>query len=124
MYVDSAGTSGFHSGSQPDTRTQANALKHGIDLSELKARPFQANDFDTFDKIYVMDRSNLFNVLELAKNETQRSKVELLLDLLPDVSNKEVPDPYYGGENGFELVYQLVDRATDEIIKELQKNEK
>jgi protein-tyrosine phosphatase len=122
--VDSAGTGAYHIGNQPDERTRENAIRHGVDLSELRARQFIIEDFDVFDTIYVMDKSNLFNVLQLAKNEEQKDKVQLLLELLPELSNKEVPDPYHGGEQGFENVFQLIDQATDKIIKDLQKNEK
>lgn len=118
--VDSAGTSSYHIGAQPDVRTQENALKHGVDLSFLRARQFVKSDFKDFDRIYAMDSNNVFNILELAQNEEDKQKVHLLLDLIPDVHSKEVPDPYYGGEQGFEKVFQLVDKATDILIEELE----
>lgn len=121
--IDSAGTAAYHIGKSPDTRTQANARQHGVDLSFLRARQFETADFDAFDKIYVMDASNESNVLNLARNDQDAEKVDRLLNLLPEVVDKNVPDPYYGGEKGFEKVYQLVDAATDVIIEKLQNKE-
>lgn len=115
--VDSAGTSHFHIGEQPDNRTIANAKKNGVDLTPLRARQFKASDLDKFDKIYVMDKSNLSNVLALAKNETQKAKVDLFLNTLYPNKDMEVPDPYFGGEQGFEDVFQMVYK-TCEIIAE------
>lgn len=102
LEIDSAGTAGYHVGEAPDHRTIANARKNGVDLSALRARQFSAKDFDDFDRIYVMDRSNLRNVLSLAKNDRHKSKVSLFL------ADAEVPDPYYGDETDFEQVFQLV----------------
>lgn len=118
--VDSAGTSSFHIGHEPDERTQANAKKHGLDMSFLRARQFVKADFENFDKIYVMDRSNAYNVLTMTDDESDKQKVKLILDLL-DEKITEVPDPYYGGAQGFENVYNLLDRATDEIINQIIK---
>lgn len=118
--VDSAGTSSYHIGSEPDARTQENALKHGVDLSFLRARQFSKLDFQDFDRIYAMDNSNVFNILQMAQSDADKEKVKLLLDLIPEQHNKEVPDPYYGGEQGFEKVFQLVDKATDILIEELE----
>lgn len=117
IMVDSAGTSNYHIGENPDKRTINNAKKHGIDLSALEARQFNVSDFDAFDKIYVMDKSNLSNVLALAKTETHKTKVDLLLNISHPNKNLEVPDPYFGGEQGFEDVFQLVYNACDIIAK-------
>lgn len=119
IIVDSAGTSSFHLGHAPDIRTQENAKKHNLDMSFLRARQFVKSDFQEFDRIYVMDRNNAYNVLELAETEADRAKVFLLLDVLEDSTRTEVPDPYYGGEKGFEKVYQLLDLATDKIIQQI-----
>ena len=110
--VDSAGTANYHSGGQPDKRSQAIALNHGIDISKQHARQFTVNDFDAFDYIYVMDRSNLRDVLALARTEEDRKKVTLLL------GHDEVEDPYYGGLEGFEIVYKKIDNACREIIEQ------
>jgi len=106
--VDSAGTSNYHTGEAPDKRTVENARKHAIDLSNLRARQFSEKDFDAFDRILVMDKSNLKNVLALAKNNAHKEKVDLLLNSLHPGKNLEVPDPYFGGEQGFEDVFGMV----------------
>ncbi|MEJ6797774.1 MAG: low molecular weight protein-tyrosine-phosphatase [Crocinitomicaceae bacterium] len=117
--IDSAGTSDYHIGGEPDKRTQENALNHGLDMSFLRARQFTKKDFDTFDLIYVMDKSNECNVLSLTADSGQKEKVKLILDLLDDAQYNEVPDPYFGGEQGFETVYNLLDQATDKILEEI-----
>ena len=102
LHIDSAGTANYHVGEAPDKRTIANAKKNGIDLSALRARQFTVSDFDEFDVIYVMDKTNLKNVLALAKNETHRQKVVLFLEAVNKTDVVEVPDPYYGTEKNFE----------------------
>jgi protein-tyrosine phosphatase len=106
--IDSAGTANYHVGEAPDRRTIANAKKNGVDLSALRARQFKTEDFRHFDKIFVMDKSNLSNVTALAKTEDDLKKVDLLLNISKPNTDSEVPDPYYGGEDGFENVFQLV----------------
>ena len=113
--VDSAGTSNYHIGEHPDKRTIANASGNHVDLSTLVARQFTASDFDAFDKIYVMDHSNMKNVLALAKHDSHKAKVDLLLNALYPGKNLEVPDPYFGGEQGFEDVFQMVYKACSSI---------
>lgn len=113
--IDSAGTANYHVGEAPDRRTVANAKKNGVDLSALRARQFKAEDFRHFDKIYVMDKSNLSNVTALAKTEDDLKKVDLLLNVSKPNSDNEVPDPYYGGEEGFENVFQLVWEACEKL---------
>ena len=110
FFVDSAGTGGWHAGQSPDERSIATARNYGIDISNQKARKFTVSDFDTFDHIFVMDQSNFKDVLNLATNDVAKSKVALILG-----PSKEVPDPYYGGQDGFEKVYQLLDQACEEI---------
>lgn len=114
MKIDSAGTSNWHVGKSPDKRSIAVAKQHGIDISNQKARQFQSEDFSNFDVIFVMDQSNYADVLALAKNEVEKSKVRLILG-----NHQEVPDPYYGGEDGFEAVYQMLDEATDQFLQSL-----
>jgi protein-tyrosine phosphatase len=106
-------------GGAPDKRMTQTAKRKGIDISGLKARQFVVSDFDTFDLIYVMDHSNYDNVVRLSRNEADRSKVQLILELLPNPNEIEVPDPYYGGQDGFEHVYHLLDESTDIILKTL-----
>jgi len=115
--VDSAGTAGYHINEAPDHRTIANAKKNGVDISKLRARKFTTEDFEAFDKIYVMDDSNYGNVLALAKNTEHKNKVDYLLNVLHPQQNKHVPDPYYGTEKDFEAVFQLVYKACQKIIE-------
>jgi protein-tyrosine phosphatase len=119
--VDSAGTSGWHAGEQPDKRSAANARRHGVEISTLRARQFVVADFDRFDEIYVMDNENLKNVHSLARSEADVQKSDLLLNQLHPGQNRAVPDPYYGGEEGFELVYQLVNEACTILVNRYQQ---
>ncbi|MGA0047650.1 MAG: low molecular weight phosphotyrosine protein phosphatase [Flavobacteriia bacterium] len=112
--VDSAGTSGYHIGSAPDPRSCAVALRFGIDLSTQKARKFEVSDFGVFDYIFVMDKSNYNAVLALASSKEEQEKVHLFLP-----NGKEVPDPYYGGDEGFEHCYALLNKAADHWINTL-----
>lgn len=117
--VDSAGTSDYHIGENPDSRSVKNARSHGIDISALVCRQFTVVDFDRFDRIYVMDSSNYRNVVRLARNEGDLKKVKLILNELHPGSDLPVPDPYQQGEEGFENVFQLLDKASDAILKSL-----
>lgn len=119
--VDSAGTSGHHSGENPDPRSVRNAKKNGVDISMLVSRKFSAADFDRFDRIYVMDQSNYNNVMALARNDAHRKKVELFLNVSSPGRNKAVPDPWYGGEEGFQQVFDLIDEACTILVSEIQK---
>lgn len=121
VFIDSAGTSNYHTGEHPDKRTIANALKNGVDVSKLKARQFKVSDFDEFDTIFVMDSSNYTNVIELARNKKDIEKVELILNRIHPKSNMAVPDPYFGGEEGFQTVFNLLDKACDTIASSLKK---
>ena len=114
--TDSAGTAAYHVGERADARMILTARKNGIDIDDLRARQFEEADFEKFDLIYVMDKSNLENVLALAKNEEDEKKVKLILnEIFPD-EDREVPDPYYGGDQGFQDVFDMLDDATDQII--------
>jgi len=119
IFVDSAGTGPWHVGQLPDPRSIEIAKKHGIDLTDQRGRQFNQKDFLDFDYIFVMDNSNKSNVLQLAKNEVDLKKVQLILDELFPSENVDVPDPYYGGDQGFESVFQMLDKACDEIVKRI-----
>ena len=110
--VDSAGTANYHTGAAPDPRSVEIATIHGIDISRQKARQFVVEDFDQFDYIYVMDYSNQQNVLRLARNDQDRSKVHLLL------GDAEVEDPYYGGKEGFLVVFNKIQKACQHILEQ------
>lgn len=117
--IDSSGTANYHVGSSPDKRSISVARKHGLDISNLSGRQFDVSDFDVFDMIYVMDESNFQNVIKLARNNEDIAKVKLILNEVHPNKNYEVPDPYYGGENGFDNVYKMLDEACDIIAKKL-----
>ena len=116
IFVDSAGTSAFHRGKHPDKRSITIARKYNIDITNQKSRQFIAADFEIFDTIYVMDHSNKNNVLALAKNNNDRIKVKLILSEIQDHS-LDVPDPYY--DNGFDNVYQMLNKACTKIANNL-----
>lgn len=117
--IDSAGTSGHHNGEAPDWRTQRTSEKHGVTLDHI-SRQFVVHDFDRFDHILVMDRSNLRDVLLHARHDADRAKVKLLreFDQLADAAS--VPDPYYGAGDGFENVYQICQAACRGLLRTLR----
>ena len=104
IIVDSAGTAGYHVGSRPDQRSIEIGLKNNIDITKQRARQFTSNDFDDFDKIYAMDNDNYSKIISLATNQDQIDKVDLILNEVYPNQFKSVPDPYYGGEKGFENI--------------------
>ena len=119
VLVDSAGTGHWHVGNEPDKRSIAVGKKYNIDITNQRGRQFSSKDFDDFDMIYVMDNSNKENVLALAQKDSHKEKVKLILDEIFPGENVDVPDPYYGGENGFEKVFAMLDEACVEIAKRL-----
>ena len=118
--VDSAATSNYHIGHSPDERSVAVAQKNDLDITYQRGRQFSQEDFDRFDKIYVMDMSNYRDVMALAENEEQRQKVSLILDEIFPGENVEVPDPYQGGPEGFHRVYEMLEEACKVIAKKLE----
>lgn len=117
--VDSAGTAGYHIGSLPDSRSIEIAKKYNIDLSNQRARQFNRRDFDYFDIIYAMDTNNYAHLIALAESEKERKKIRMILNELNTDSFESVPDPYYGGANGFEKVYNMLDKACDKIVDKI-----
>lgn len=117
--VDSAGTANYHIGNPPDKRSIAVAKKYGLDISNLKGQQFRTEHFDIFNHIYVMDASNYQNVIALARNDDDILKVKLILNKIYPNQNYDVPDPYYGGEQGFENMYKMLDEACSIIAEEL-----
>ncbi|WP_439129573.1 low molecular weight protein-tyrosine-phosphatase [Polaribacter sp.] len=118
VLVDSAGTAAYHVGNLPDKRSIEVAAKYGLDITNQRARKFVATDFAKFDFIYAMDESNYNNILLLAKNKKDEDKVKLILNEISE-DNHSVPDPYYGGEQGFENVYKMLDEACTIIASKL-----
>ncbi len=119
--VDSAGTSDYHIDQSPDERAVGNCNSHGIDISNLRGRQLIVEDFDIYDKIFVMDTSNYQNTIALARNASDKAKVQMILNLSQPNSDMSVPDPYFGGEDGFENVYQLLDAACNVFLEELEQ---
>ena len=121
FFVDSAGTAGYHVGDLPDRRSIQVAKTHGLDITYQRCRKFSPNDFKMFDHIFVMDNSNYRDVLAQASNEEERQKVDLILNQIFPGENVDVPDPYYGGDHGFESVYQMLDEACEVLAKKLSE---
>ncbi len=117
--TDSAGTAGYHIGAPPDARSQQAARRRGYDLSALRARVIAPEDFERFDLILAMDQENLSALRRRAPHELH-DRIRLFLEFAPDVGTSEVPDPYYGGPNGFEEVLDLIEDATRALIAHLR----
>ena len=119
-FIDSAGTSSFHDGERPDPRTLRIAKKNAVSMNAISARQFVKEDFENFDRIYAMDKSNLQHILSLAQSEKQKEKVSLLLSINHPGDDPEVPDPYFGGDEGFEIVFKLLNEACETIAQGLK----
>ena len=119
VFVDSAGTGGWHIGALPDARSIEVAINNDIDITDQRGRKFAISDFDDFDIIYVMDRSNYENVISLSRFQSDKEKVKMIRDEILSTQGSDVPDPYFGGESGFDLVYQMIDEVCDVIAKKL-----
>jgi protein-tyrosine phosphatase len=120
LEVDSAGTAAYHIGKQPDIRSIEIANKYNIDLNQQRARQFSRADFDKFDIIYAMDTNNYAHLISLASTETERNKIRMILNEINPKAYQSVPDPYYGGENGFQDIYNMLDKACDKIIQNIE----
>ncbi len=125
IHIDSAGTHAYHIGEQPDSRSQTTARSKGIDLSTQTARKAIAEDFVNFDYIIAMDRSNLENLKEIRSRSTTEGKanLHLFMEFASAWENNDVPDPYYGGENGFTQVFDMVQSASEELLDHIVKND-
>ncbi|MEM7087024.1 MAG: low molecular weight protein-tyrosine-phosphatase [Bacteroidota bacterium] len=117
--VDSAGTGGWHVGNPPDPRSVAVARAHGLDITDQRGKKFSAYDFEIYDHIFVMDNSNYNDVVRLAQSDSEKQKVQLILDEIFPGENVDVPDPYYGGDQGFENVFRMLDEACENIVRRL-----
>jgi protein-tyrosine phosphatase len=118
-HLDSAGTAGWHEGHPPDARMIAAAAARGIDISGLRAREARPEDFSRFDLILAMDRDNLSELEGLRRGAG--ADLRLMLDFAPEAPVREVPDPYYGGAEGFERVLDLLEQAAAGLIAELRR---
>lgn len=118
--VDSAGTHAYHIGKQPDPRSQQTALRHGLDLNDQRGRQVADSDFVEFDYILAMDSDNLAGLLARCPAE-HVAKLQLFMAFAPDHPLREVPDPYYGGDGGFEQVYEMVDAAAAGLLQTIRQ---
>lgn len=119
--VDSAGTGSWHIGHAPDARSIATAKKNKLDISKQKGRQFSTTDFETYNYIYVMDKSNYDDVIQLAQTPEQKNKVQIILNELYPNENVDVPDPYFGMPNGFDIVYNMLNEVCDIIATKLKE---
>lgn len=120
VHVDSAGTHGYHVGEPPDARAIAAARRRGYRMDDLRARRVEAVDFERFDLLLAMDEDNLAFLHRIAP-AGQRERARLLLDFAPAAGRRDVPDPYYGGEAGFEEVLDLVEEAARGLLDEIRR---
>ncbi len=117
--VSSAGTGGWHVGSLPDPRSIAVAAKNGIDITDQRGKQFSEYDFEIYDHIFVMDNSNYRDVIKRANSQDEINKVQRILDELFPGENVDVPDPYYGGDSGFDDVFDMLNKACEKIVSRL-----
>ena len=120
IQVESAGTAGYHIGNPPDIRSVEIANEYGLNLKNQRARQFTKSDFKNFDIIYAMDKQNYADIIRLASNQKEREKVRMILNEVNPGEFKSVPDPYYGGENGFKEVYEMLNEACKQIILNIE----
>lgn len=118
--TDSAGTINDHMGEPPDPRAQKCMSGHGIDISDLRARQVKPSDFLTFDLLLAMDADNLKGLLRIAPDVELGKKAKLMMDHAPGHPLREVPDPYFGGAEGFEEVFNMLDEACENLLDELR----
>jgi len=121
LIIDSAGTHGYHIGKAPDKRSQAAGVERGYSFKGLKCRRVDESDFEKFDYILAMDESNLSNLHGMSPSQ-HHNKVHLFL-AFADNEDKEVPDPYYGGKKGFDLVLDLIEEASDGLIAHIKQKQ-
>ena len=121
LELDSAGTADYHVGQPPDPRTRAAAARRGYDLSALRARVVEPADFERFDLILAMDTENLAALQRRAPPHAQQ-RLRLFLEFAPEPDPRDVPDPYYGGPNGFEEVLDLIEEATRGLLAHLRRS--
>jgi protein-tyrosine phosphatase len=119
FHIESSGTGDWHVGSGADDRMRQTAYRHGLSLSDHTARQFQPEDLERADHIFVMDKNNLNDVLYYDENDRYNGKVRLFREFDPEPENHQVPDPYYGGRDGFENVYDIVDRTSENLLQQL-----
>ncbi len=125
IHIDSAGTGAWHVGNPADPRASEHAALRGYDMSALRARQVSQNDFEEYDYILAMDSSNLADLQAMCPNDYP-GQLRLMLDYLPKDYPEplsEVPDPYYGGDDGFELVLDLIEAACDNLLEDIKQRQ-
>ncbi len=121
--IDSAGTAAYHVGERPDARMRQVAAEHAV-KHDGRARQVREEDFEDFDLIIAMDASNKSNLEKLTQSPQQVKKIHMMREFDPQVeSDLDVPDPYYGGMNGFEFVFQMIERSTQELLRQMEEGE-
>ena len=120
ILIDSAGTHDYHIGEPPDLRTQRTAMQRGYDMSELRGRQVEAGDFHRFDYVLAMDRANLSNLQRIAPSDGD-TQADLFLKYARHHGEREVPDPYYGGADGFERVLDMVEDAAQGLLEKIRQ---
>ena len=120
IYIDSAGTHAYHVGEPPDPRALSIAVNRGIDMSDLRARRAVEKDFEYFEYVLAMDQDN-FSILENISPVDRLDRLSLFLDFAPELGEKEVPDPYYGGVKGFEHVFDMIDAASQGLLDDIKQ---
>ncbi len=118
--IDSAGTHAYHVGEPPDTRAQAAARRRGVDLSPLRGRQAVAEDIQRFDYVLVMDEENLDNLLSICPSGLEE-KIELFMEYAADGQPREVPDPYFGGNAGFDRVLDMIEAASQGLLDDIRQ---
>ncbi|MBX2973863.1 MAG: low molecular weight phosphotyrosine protein phosphatase [Flavobacteriales bacterium] len=120
-HTDSAGTGDYHVGEQPDRRAMKAMRDRGIDISDLRARRLRPSDFDEFDLLLAMDASNLHNMRAVAPSTELAEKARMMMDYAPGHALREVPDPYFGGDEGFVAVYDMLTIACANLIDDVRR---
>ncbi|HEY9018354.1 low molecular weight protein-tyrosine-phosphatase [Thiomicrospira sp.] len=121
LVIDSAGTHAYHVGNPPDTRSMQTAVKRGIEMADLRARKVDFSDLIEFDYVLAMDADNHQNLIQMAPRDLQ-SKIRLFMEFAPDYGHDYVPDPYYGGPDGFESVFDMVEAASRGLLTHIKQN--
>jgi len=121
LEVDSAATYSGHEGEHPDSRAQTEMKKRGHSIQQIRSRPVAQSDYHEFDRIFVMDKNNLRDVLSQSPDSSSTEKIDLFLNQAWPGKDLEVPDPYFGGQQGFERVYSLLERAAEAFLDEIDE---
>ena len=120
LEIDSAGTGNWHAGENPDKRATQTAKARGVDISKLVARQIRKDDFQRFDLILVADAEVYRDVTRLAATKEEKVKVDFMMNMSHPGSNKAVPDPYFGGMDGFDAVFDMLDRSCEAIVTKMK----